>query len=170
MSLTFIFFAILAILAIASGIVTITNRNPVGSAIALIFHFFMLAGLYLTLQAQFVAVLQVLVYAGAIMVLVIFVIMLLNLQDEEKLKDKYNFRMLLGVVFAGFFIILLGRIFLVKADMTTHLSAQSVKIGTAQSIGEVLYGNYLFPFEAVSILLLTAIVGAVMLAKRKLHD
>ena len=75
-------------MGIASGFVTITSKNPVVSAMALVFHFFMLAGLYLNMHAQFMAVLQVLVYAGAIMVLVIFVIMLLNLGDEEKLKEK----------------------------------------------------------------------------------
>ena len=85
-NLTFILFSILAVLAIASAVVTISTKHPVRAALALVFHFFMLAGIYLTLQAQFVAVMQILVYAGAIMVLVVFVIMLLNLGNDEYLK------------------------------------------------------------------------------------
>lgn len=169
MSLTFIFFAVLSVLAIGSAIVTISNRHPVTSAIALVFHFFMLAGLYLTLQAQFAAVMQVLVYAGAIMVLVIFVIMLLNLSNEDKLKVKYNLRLLFGVLLSGAFILILGRVFFSQSTGMKHLSPNSEVAGTVDSIGALLYKSYLFPFEAVSILLLTAVVGAVMIAKRKLN-
>ncbi len=168
-SLTFIFFAVLSVLAIASAVVTITNRHPVTSAIALVFHFFMLAGLYLTLQAQFAAVMQVLVYAGAIMVLVIFVIMLLNLTNEDKLKVKYNYRLLLGAILSGAFIILLGKVFFGQEPGMKQLSQNSEIAGTVDSIGKLLYTEYLLPFEAVSILLLTAVVGAVMIAKRKLN-
>lgn len=168
-SLTFIFFAVLSILAIASAVITISNRHPVTSAIALVFHFFMLAGLYLTLQAQFAAVMQVLVYAGAIMVLVIFVIMLLNLTDEDKLKVKYNFRLLFGAVLSGAFILLLGKVFFGHESGMVQVSQNSGIAGTVDSIGALLYGKYLVPFEAVSILLLTAVVGAVMIAKRKLN-
>jgi len=168
-SLTFIFFTVLSVLAVASAIVTIAQKHPVTSAIALVFHFFMLAGLYLTLQAQFAAVMQVLVYAGAIMVLVIFVIMLLNLSEEDKQEKKNSFRKLLAVVLSGAFVLLLSFVFLQNGDMAGQLSPQSGIAGRVETIGSLLYNNYLLPFEAVSILLLAAIVGAVMIAKRKLN-
>lgn len=167
-STTFIFFSVLAILAVASGIVTISSRNPVASAMALIFHFFMLAGLYLTLQAQFVAVVQVLVYAGAIMVLVVFVIMLLNLGDEEKLKEIFSVRKLLGTLLAGVMAVLFAITFFSLAPGKEKLAGTSKMIGEVGNIGDILFNSYLLPFEAVSILLLAAIVGAVLLAKRRL--
>ena len=165
MSLGFILFIILGILGISSGIVTITSRNPVISALALIFHFFMLAGLYLNLNAQFLAVLQVLVYAGAIMVLVIFVIMLLNLGSEEKLKEKFSIRKLIAVLFGVVLLIQFGIIFL-STTFRGNVAIKSSNIGTVEKIGQELFTNYLFPFEAISLLLLVAIVGSVILAKR----
>lgn len=168
MSLTFIFFSILAILAIASAIVTISAKNPVVSAISLIFHFFMLSGLYLTLQAQFIAVIQILVYAGAIMVLVIFVIMLLNLGDEDKLNEKFNVRKVLAVLFAIVMVLQFFIIYVMSGNGKTHLAVNSAGQSTVQSIGSQFFANYLVPFEAVGILLLAAIVGAVVLAKKKL--
>ncbi len=167
-SLTFIFFAILGALAIASAIATITLKNPVGSAISLIFHFFTLAGLYLTLNAQFVAAIQILVYAGAIMVLVIFVIMLLNLGEEEKLKERFDFRKIVAVLLAAVMALQLIAVFLLGASegkIASNAAAQS----TAQSVGAKLFSAYLFPFEAVAILLLAAIIGAVVLAKRRIN-
>jgi NADH-quinone oxidoreductase subunit J len=168
MSLTYIFFIILGILSIASAILTIAHKHPVVSAMALVFHFFMLAGLYLTLQAQFIAVLQVLVYAGAIMVLVVFVIMLLNLGDEEKHIVKINYKKVIAVFVSFGLAIQLLTAFFTHSSGNLALSDNAIKIGTAQSIGNVLFTKYLFPFEAISLLLLVAIVGSVLLAKRKI--
>ena len=131
MPIDYIVFGILAVLAIASAVITISSRHPIISAMSLVAHFFMLAGLYLTLQAQFIAVLQILVYAGAIMVLVIFVIMQKNVN---------------------------------------YLSPNALQNGTAAVISKVFFNSYLIPFEAIGLLLLTAIIGAVMLAKRKLNN
>lgn len=169
MSLLYFFFTVLSILAIASAIVTIASKNPVRSAFALVFHFFMLAGLYLTLNAQFVAVIQVLVYAGAIMVLVIFVIMLLNLTDEEKAKERFNSRTVLAILFGIAFIAQIIFILLVKSPANINLHPNSATIGTPQSIGTALYTNYLVPFEVVGIFLVVAIIGAIVLAKRKVN-
>ncbi|MFP4529470.1 MAG: NADH-quinone oxidoreductase subunit J [Candidatus Kapaibacterium sp.] len=166
MSLTFIFFAILGILAIASGIVTIASKNPIASALALVFHFFMLAGLYLTLNAQFLAVLQILVYAGAIMVLVIFVIMLLNLGEEETLALKFKYRQVFAIIFGLALCVTLVSAYL--SATPEGAAAATLYEGTAGNIGQLLFVNYLFPFEAISLLLLTAIAGAVILAKRKI--
>jgi NADH-quinone oxidoreductase subunit J len=158
-----------AIGAIASAIFTITRRNPVSAAMSLVGHFFMLTGLYLTLSAEFVAAVQVLVYAGAIMVLVIFVIMLLNLGNEEQLTERVNMRKtfgaLLGTLLAAQIIFMVT----VKPTGMNELSKQAAAIGTTESIGQTLFTSYLFPFEAVSLLLLAALIGAVILAKRQLQ-
>ncbi len=167
MSLLYFFFGVLSILAIASAIVTIISRNPVRSAFALIFNFFMLAGLYITLNAQFVAIIQILVYAGAIMVLVVFVIMLLNLSNEERLSEKFNFRKVVAVFLGLAFIIQIMSAIFIPGTLKTNLHPNSASIGTAQCIGKSLFSDYLVPFEIVGILLISAIIGAIVLAKRK---
>lgn len=169
MSLTVILFAILSILAIATAIMTIASKHPVKSAFSLVAHFFMLAGLYLTLNAQFIAVMQVIVYAGAIMVLVIFVIMLLNLGDEEKMRLKMQSRQLGGIVLGGGLAVLLVSVLMSHPSVLKFVPEKAAANSTAQAIGKELFTNYLFPFEAVSILLLATIVGAVVLAKRKIQ-
>jgi NADH-quinone oxidoreductase subunit J len=158
-------FFVLGILAIAAAIVTISSKNPVISAMGLVVHFFMLAGLYLNLNAQFLAVLQVLVYAGAIMVLVIFVIMLLNLGDEEQLKEKLNARKIAAILFAAIMLIQFSIAFMITGNGNNV--TKKLDIGTVETIGWDLFNNYLFPFEAISLLLLGAIIGSVILAKRK---
>lgn len=174
MSVTFVFFSITAILAIASGIITISNKNPIVSALSLVFHFFMLAGLYLTLQAQFIAVIQVLIYAGAIMVLVVFVIMLLNLGKERIHEEVYSFRKAAALLMGPALALMIISIFLIKPSGlnnipdTIEFNGIAYNAGSVELIADVLYTNYLFPFEAVAILLIAAILGAVVLAKRNL--
>lgn len=168
LSLLYLFFGILSILAIASAVITISSKNPVRSAFALVFHFFMLAGLYLTLNAQFLAVVQILVYAGAIMVLVIFVIMLLNLTNEERLKEKFNYRWTLSIFFGIVFILQILFMAFIKPGQNEQLHPDSAKIGTIQFIGTIFYQKYIVPFEIIGILLLSAIIGAIVLAKRKI--
>ncbi len=170
MSLSAIFFFLLGILAIASAILTVASKNPVMSALSLVFNFFMLAGLYLTLQAQFVAVIQILVYAGAIMVLVIFVIMLLNLGDEKSLKEKFNWRKGLAILVAAGLAVQFVVAFFATPSGNVLLPEASAEIGTPASIGNVLFNDYLLPFEAISLLLLVAIIGSVILAKRRIEN
>jgi len=166
----YLFFTILATLAVASAIVTITSKNPVASAIALIFHFFMLSGLYLTLQAQFVAVVQILVYAGAIMVLVVFVIMLLNLGKERELDSEgFNTRKIVGGLFAAVLIVEFIAIYMSVSLHKEFITKESIDQGTIEAIGKVLFANYLVPIQAIGVLLLAAIVGAVLLAKRRIN-
>lgn len=166
MNLELILFLILAAAAIVSAILMITRRNPVTSALYLVFNFFIIAVLYLFLRAQFIAIIQITVYAGAIMVLFLFVIMLLNLGDDKLLKWKLtsgkSVAALLGVA------MLLEILYFVTGFNSTHgISPKSESMGTVESIGKVLFNNYLFPFEMTSILLLAAIVGAILLAKKK---
>ncbi len=169
MSGSVLLFVVLAALAIASGIMTITRRNPVSAAMYLVMHFFALAGLYVTLYAQLLAALQILVYAGAIMVLVLFVIMLLNLQDEDRLTEKVNPRGIIGTAVGGIFILQVVLAFLSKPS-TKMLSDTSLEVGTIEGLGKALFTEYLFPFEAVSLLLLSAMVGAIIIAKKKIKS
>lgn len=145
----------------------VVQRNPLMSAIYLIGNFFCLALLYLLLQAQLLAVLQIVVYTGAIMVLVVFVIMLLNLGDEGRLPERVDFtRFLALVLVVGF---LVEMVYILggggETDVVTRPSSGS--LGTVESIGSALFGKFLLPFEITSLLLLAAIVGAVILAKKR---
>ena len=168
MTLESILFYSLAAVAIASALLMVTRRSPVISALFLILNFFCLAGLYLTLHAQFIAVIQIIVYAGAIMVLFVFVIMLLNLGDERKLSEGMSLKKVIAVGLAAG---LLTELVYVIETSWIVLPASAVRsgteIGTVEYIGGQLFTNYLFPFEVTSILLLVAIIGAIVLAKRK---
>ncbi len=164
-----VLFYVLGILSIGSAISVVTRRNPVVAALFLILNFFALSGLYLTLNAQFIAFIQVLVYAGAIMVLFLFVILLLNLGDEQRLSEKISYQ---KIAAAGLSLGLLAELVYIfgtfEARIPASGRAKAVEIGTAENIGRELFTTYLFPFEVTSILLLAAIVGAVVLAKKKL--
>ena len=162
-------FYFLAGITVFSAVMMLLQRNPVNSALYLILNFFCLGGLYLTLNAQFIALVHILVYAGAIMVLFLFVIMLLNLGDDKKLVEHLGLRMYLGIAFsAGLLIELLYIFGFSSPSVYTQLSPASVEMGTVEYIGKVLFTKFLFPFEITSFLLLAAIIGAVLLAKRKL--
>ncbi len=166
MSTQVILFLVLGIGAIATAIGTITRRNPVAAAMNLVAHFFMLSGLYLTLQAQFVAIVQILVYAGAIMVLVVFVIMLLNVGKEEHSHERFSLIKIFGLIFAAAFVLVLTMNFMNHPSEYQALSSRALQLGTTENIGTVLFGQYLLPFEVISLLLLSALIGAVILAKR----
>ncbi len=165
-----ILFFFVAISAIASALMMITRPNPVKGVLFLIVNFFCLAVLYLILQAQFIAIIQILVYAGAIMVLFLFVIMLLNLEDEAMLTDKKNYKTYIAVALAGGVLIeLVASLGLVTNRMTSTISPEMSRLGTVESIGSVLFKDYLLPFEITSMLLLAALVGVIVLAKKKFH-
>lgn len=169
MTLESILFAVFAVVGIASALLVVTRRNPIIAALYLIVNFFCLAGLYLTLHAQFIAVIQILVYAGAIMVLFVFVIMLLNLKDERSLREGLSWKKVLA---GGLVLGLLMEVVYIVVRSAPH-SALSVppkatEIGTVEAIGTQLFTRFLFPFEITSVLLTAAIVGAVVLAKKKL--
>jgi NADH-quinone oxidoreductase subunit J len=154
--------------AIVAALLMILYRNPVMSAIALIANFFCLAALYLILRAQFLAVIQIIVYTGAIMVLVVFVIMLLNLQDEQRLAERFDVKNILGTVLAfGFVLEMLYLFGVVGGEVRPAVHPLALEVGSVEGIGGALFGRFLLPFEATSFLLLAAIVGAVVLARRK---
>ena len=162
-------FYVLATVAVVSALLVVTRRNPVMSALYLILNFFCLAGLYLTLHAQFIAVIQILVYAGAIMVLFVFVIMLLNLGDERRLSEGISWK---KVVAAGLcFALLMELIYVLGFSGASYApvnTSRAMEIGTVEYIGGELFTKFLFPFEVTSLILTAAIVGAIILAKRRL--
>ena len=166
-----ILFAVLALVAVVCGILMVVQQNPVRCALNLVMVLFSLAILFLTLNAAFIAAIQVIVYAGAIMVLFIFVIMLLNLGAGEQLVDRLK-PLHLGW-FSSAIALVLGVIILMV--LGTQHAAIGAKLSPAMvgplEIGQALYSSdsiWLFPFEVVSILLLVAAIGAVMLAKRRI--
>jgi NADH-quinone oxidoreductase subunit J len=169
--MTTILFVLLAGLAIGSAIAMVVQRNPLYSAISLIGVFIALAGLYLTLAAPFLAAIQIIVYAGAIMVLVVFVIMLLNVEEEERKPLRLGYLtavaiLLAAILFgeAGFILYFMGQSGVEPLDPNALGNASNV--GLTNSIGTGLFTSYLLPFEITSVLLLMAIVGAITLARR----
>jgi NADH-quinone oxidoreductase subunit J len=161
-------FYVAAFVALVSAVLMVTRRNPMHGALLLILNFFALSVLYLTLSAQFIAIVQILVYAGAIMVLVLFVIMLLNLQNERNLTERRGWIQYIALAFAGGMFVLLARPILLWGEATQPVASPAAHaIGTAEAIGQALYTRFFFPFELASILLLAAIVGAVVLAKKR---
>jgi len=161
-----ILFIVFAGLAIGSAIAMVSQRNPLYSAISLIGVFIALASIYVTLAAPFIAAVQVIVYAGAIMVLVIFVIMLLNVEQEEPRRRRLRFLVPAAIGMAAILIaetaFILYSVQATPGQMPRGLS----DVGLTYSIGEGLFTGYLLPFEITSILLLMAIVGAMSLARR----
>jgi len=157
-------FLIFAALTVASALVVIIHRNPIYCALGLVSTLFLLALLFLGLEAHMVAVLQIIVYAGAIVVLFLFVIMLLNLQVEERAMVP---RPLIAVAAAGG--ILLGALVLVGIAQTPLAAPVPVHAdyGGTEPLAERLFTTYLLPFELTSLLLLVAIVGAVVVGKRR---
>lgn len=155
--------------AILSALLVVIHPNPMVSVLFLILNLFCVALFYLMLQAQFLAVLQLIIYAGAIMVLFLFVVMLLNLRSEEGLRiggglQRYG-ALALGAVFAA----LMFRA--IQARDIPGFSEPSMGggFGTAREVAVLMFDRYVFAFEAVSILLVAAMVGAVLLAKRRLQ-
>jgi NADH-quinone oxidoreductase subunit J len=157
-------FWILASLTIAGALVTVLHRNPVYSALALVFTLFQVAIIFLALDAYLIAFLQVLVYAGAIVVLFLFVIMLLALEPEEPLAGHLPLRVtgaLLSIVLAAE----LGALILTSGKVASGPMPDG--FGETASVAERLFTAYLLPFELTSVLLLAAVVGAVVMARRK---
>ena len=159
-------FILFAGLAIGCGLAVVAQRNPLYSAISLIGVFISLACLYVMLAAPFIAAVQVIVYAGAIMVLVVFVIMLLNVEQEERGRPRLKFLVPVAVVLSAILIAEVAFILVSVQEFRVNPTANPSDIGLTHSIGAQLFTRYLLPFEITSILLLMAIVGAMTLARR----
>ena len=162
-------FGVFAVATVLAALGVIFFRNAVSSAMALVGTFFFLAGIYVLLWAHTIAALQVLVYAGAIMVLFLFVIMLLTISAEGPVLN-FSVSRVAGSLAAILLFGGLARVFLrLKGSDLAWMDdpARRASFGTIQKLGEVMYTQWLFPFEAVSLLLLVAILGAVVVAKAK---
>ncbi len=164
---TTFFFYFLSAVAIIGALMTVTRRNPVHSALALIFTLLACAGLYLMLYAPFMAGVQIVCYAGGIMVLFLFVIMLVNIEQaqvEERFNRQWHIGLLASLILGGLF---LWAYFRGAGNSFPAALTEFPESVNTQQVGLVLYRNYMMPFEIASVLLLVAIVGAVVMAKRR---
>ena len=166
MSTTQILFWFLSILAIFSAIMVVASKNPIHSVLWLIAVFFAISGHYILLNAQFLAIVNLIVYAGAIMVLFLFVIMLMNLNsDTEPQKNKWL--KIAGVIAGGALLLVLVAA-LKNADMKNQIAqVNGGDIGLIKNLGLALFHEYVIPFEISSVLLLSAMVGAVVIGKKE---
>jgi NADH-quinone oxidoreductase subunit J len=157
-------FYFLSFTAVFCALMVILSRNPVHSVLYLILTFFCIAGHYVILNAQFLAIVHLIVYAGAIMVLFLFVIMLLNLNAETE-PVKSSLLKFAGVISGGLLMLVMVAA-LKHTDVMMNASPTKPNLGMAKELGRVLYTDYTMPFEVASILFLVAMVGAVVLGKK----
>ena len=158
-------FYFLSILALYSAIMVLASRKPIHSVLYLTLTFFALAGHYILLNAQFLAVVHIIVYAGAIMVLFLFTVMLLNLNKEERSPKPLIIKVIAGIT-GGVFLLLMVGVFK-SYELAIAVDPSQSQIGLVKVLGKILYKDYLLPFELSSILFLTAMVGAMLLGKKE---
>lgn len=164
MSITEILFWVLSVVAVLSALMVVISKNPVYSVLWLIITFFSISGHYILLNAQFLAIVNIIVYAGAIMVLFLFVIMLMNLsRDTEPQKSKWL--KLAGAVAGGSLLLVLVAALRNSEKNMTEVGTGD--IGLIKNLGKVLFNEYVVPFEISSILFLSAMVGAVVIGKKE---
>ena len=165
-----ILFCAFAVLVLGGGILTITRRSAVHSAIALIVSLLGVAGLYLLQQAEFLFAVQIILYVGGIMVLFLFVIMLVNL-DQAARERQFNRQWLIALVASGAVAALIGY-FLNKGKAAFHIADLATALpalpGNTEVLADSLFSEYLLPFEIASVLLLVAVVGSVVMAKKRI--
>lgn len=165
-SITQWLFGILSFLAIMFALMVVFTRNPVNSVLYLVMTFFCIAGHYLLLNAQFLAVVHIVVYAGAIMVLFLFVIMLMNLNEDTEPQKTLTSKLIAGLIGGVLLAVMVG--VLKGAEQLQLSQAGASQIGMVKTLGVVLFKDFLFPFEIASVLLLGAMVGAIMLGKKEI--
>ena len=166
---TVFFFYLFAIVAIASAMLVITSRNPVHSVLFLILCFFNAAGLFILLGAEFLAMILVVVYVGAVAVLFLFVVMMLDVDFSELREGMLNYLPIGGVIGLILLVelVLLGSTIAISPDMISHASAPSVgDVSNTKALGEILYTKYVFFFQTAGLILLVAMVGAIVLTLR----
>ena len=161
-------FAIFATFTVVTALGVIVSRNPVYAAMNLVGTFFFLAGIYVLLSAHLIAFMQILVYAGAVMVLFLFVIMLLSLGAEERREENRRTIQYVGVLGGMALFAVLAAAIARIVDPVMPALADAERFGTVKAVGQVLYTDFLLPFEVTSLLLLVAIVGAVVVAKERI--
>lgn len=166
MSATEIFFWFLSALAVISAIMVVVSKNPVHSVLWLVVVFFAISGHYVLLNAQFLAIVNIIVYAGAIMVLFLFVIMLMNLNKENESKRNI-WRLLTAIVSGGSLLMILTSLVRQATEITNKETLlKEGNIGLINNLGKLLFSQYVVPFEISSVLFLSAMVGAIVLGKK----
>lgn len=164
MGITTIIFMLLSLMAVGSAIMMLVTRNPVKSILWLIVVFFAISGHYIMLNAQFLAVVNIIVYAGAIMVLFLFVVMLMNLNADS--EPTRNVRLQAVGILSGGSLLLIILSALMKDGGNNAVQMRIGDEGLISNLGKVLFTNYVLPFEIASVLFLSAMVGAVVIGKK----
>jgi len=168
---TQIFFCYCAVMIVGTGLLAITLRNPVHSVLMVLVLFFHMAGLYLTLQAEFLAAVQIIVYAGAILVLYLFVLFLVSLREEVRL-DPYVDSAWIGRIFAGGLVVALIGILptFILGEKGNWPLARIQEVTHTKAMGQEMYTTFILPFEIAGLILLVAVIGGLVLAKRNAAD
>ena len=166
-----LFFGYYAVVIVFLSMLVVMGKNPVHSVMWMLLLFFHIAGLYLFLNAEFIAAIQVIVYAGAILVLFLFVVLLLNLKEELKI-DRFigSWPAALFITSAFFVLVSIALKSMVLGPSGKYTVAFIQQETHTKAIGKLLYTEFLFPFEIASLILLVAVIGAIVLAKRKLRS
>lgn len=166
MSITTILFILLSVMAVGSALMVITRKNPVHSVLYLIVTFFAISGHYILLNAQFLAIVNIIVYAGAIMVLFLFVVMMMNLNMNTE-PQKNKMLQFAGVISGGSLFLVLVAALIKSKTVTGAMEMQTGDYGLIKNLGKILFNDYVLPFEISSVLFLSAMVGAVVISKRE---
>ncbi len=166
MSTVLILFFILSAVTLASAFLTIYSRNPIHSAIYLVICFFSIAGHYLLLNAQFLAIVHIVVYSGAIMILFLFTVMLMNLNKEDEVH-KPRMARFVAVSLFGLLCVILIVVFMNSKPVADLYTSTGEDYQSIEVLGKVLLNEYMVPFETASILLLVAMIGTVLLSKKE---
>jgi NADH-quinone oxidoreductase subunit J len=159
-----VLFILFGAIAVGASIMVVTRNHPMASALYLILALFAVAALFVLRQAHFLAAVQVIVYAGAVVVLFVFVIMLINVPDNRLPVERASVGRVLGVMASGLFI-------LESAVLARRFAMPKIRpaaVGTLEAVGKALFTDYLLAFEVTSVLILAAVIGAIALAKKKL--
>lgn len=164
MEITQILFWFLSVLALGGAVGVVSSKNPIYSILCLITVFFAISGLYILMNAQFLAIVNLIVYAGAIMVLFLFVVMLMNLNsDAEPVKNVY---MKMAGLISGFTLMIVLIAALSSSDTQNIVLRPGTSIGLVENLGKTLFTQYVVPFEISSVLFLSAMVGAIVIGKK----
>ena len=159
-----VLFVLFGAIAVCGAIMVVTRKSPMASALYLILTLFAVAALFVLRQAHFLAAVQVIVYAGAVVVLFVFVIMLINVPENRMPVERVTTVRFLGVIAAGLFILESA----VLARRFSMPKGPAAEVGTVEAVGRALFTDYLLAFEVTSVLLLSAVIGAIALAKKKI--
>lgn len=159
-----VLFILFGAIAVCGAVMVVTRKSPMASALYLILTLFAVAALFVLRQAHFLAAVQVIVYAGAVVVLFVFVIMLINVPEDRLPVERATTTRVLGVLAAGFFVLETA----VLARRYWMPEGPAAEVGTVEAVGRALFTDYLLAFEITSVLLLAAVIGAIALAKRKI--